>query len=229
VRVFRDDTDLTASPGCVLRPAVAYERVELRSDGLVRITLKKSYAGGTIAVDMDPLSLLCRLARSVPHRAGTPLATEECWPQASPSTRHLAPMAPSETPADGQRPRWPERTRSYRPWAELLALSFAIDVLACPKCHGRMSLLAMVQDPANVARFLAAWARRPRCPVGAQRELERTSRRNRRKGVRANESSSPKSQLSTVSEMHEGSRGRSGWGSAGDYAVVRQNLVRRLD
>ncbi len=38
---------------------------------------------------------------------------------------------------------------------ELLA-RFAVDVLACPKCHGRMRLLAMVEDPANVARFLAA-------------------------------------------------------------------------
>jgi len=28
----------------------------------VRITLKKAYSDGTIAVDMDPLSLLCRLA-----------------------------------------------------------------------------------------------------------------------------------------------------------------------
>jgi hypothetical protein len=36
------------------------------------------------------------------------------------------------------------------------ARTFAVDVLACPKCHGRMRLLALVQDPANVARFLAA-------------------------------------------------------------------------
>jgi len=35
-------------------------------EGLVRITLKKAYTDGTIAVDMDPLSLLCRLATSVP-------------------------------------------------------------------------------------------------------------------------------------------------------------------
>src|SRR3989304_5619973 len=50
----------------VLRPPVAQERVEQRPDGLVRITLKKAYADGTIAVDMDPLSLLCRLATSAP-------------------------------------------------------------------------------------------------------------------------------------------------------------------
>ena len=50
----------------LLRPAVAQERVELRPHGLVRITLKKAYADGTIAVAMDSLSFLCRLATSVP-------------------------------------------------------------------------------------------------------------------------------------------------------------------
>lgn len=46
----------------VLRPPLAQERLEPRPDGLVRITLKKAYADGTMAVDMDPLWLLCRLA-----------------------------------------------------------------------------------------------------------------------------------------------------------------------
>ena len=50
----------------VLRPPIAQERLELRPDGLVRITLKRAYADGSVAVDMDPLSLLCRLAASVP-------------------------------------------------------------------------------------------------------------------------------------------------------------------
>jgi len=54
-----------------------------------------------------------------------------------------------EAPPAGGRP-------SYRPWTELLARASAVDVLACPKCHGRMRLLAMVEEPANVARFLAA-------------------------------------------------------------------------
>src|SRR5262245_24050372 len=69
-------------------------------------------------------------------------------------------MAPSETTTDGRRSRRRERTPSYRPWAELLRRTFAMDILACPKCHGRMRLLAMVEDPANVAPLLA---RRSRC------------------------------------------------------------------
>ena len=50
----------------VLRPPVAQERLRRLPDGLVRITLKRAYADGTVAVDMDPLSLRCRLATSVP-------------------------------------------------------------------------------------------------------------------------------------------------------------------
>ena len=49
-----------------LRPPIAKDRLEIRPDGLVRITLKRAYDDGTVAVDLDPLSLLCRLATSVP-------------------------------------------------------------------------------------------------------------------------------------------------------------------
>src|SRR5512134_1244319 len=88
----------------VLRPPIAQERLELRPDGLVRITLKKAYTDGTVAVDMDPLSLLCRLAtRGPPPRRHTIRYSGVLAP-ASPWRRSLAPMAPSETPADGQTP-----------------------------------------------------------------------------------------------------------------------------
>ena len=76
-------------------------------------------------------------------------------------------MSPSETPADGPRPPRPEGAPSYRPGAELLARTFAVDVLACPKCHRRMRLLAMVEEPASVARFLA--------PMGEATEVARRS------------------------------------------------------
>ena len=44
----------------------ARQRLERQLDGLVRIALKRAYNDGTLAVDMDPLSLLFRLAMSVP-------------------------------------------------------------------------------------------------------------------------------------------------------------------
>jgi hypothetical protein len=50
----------------VLRPPLAQQRPPRGAGDLVRITLKRAYADGTVAVEMDPLSLLCRLASSVP-------------------------------------------------------------------------------------------------------------------------------------------------------------------
>ncbi len=48
------------------------------------------------------------------------------------------------------------RKSGYRPWAELLERTFAVDVLACPSCQGRMRLLAVVKNPVSITRYLAA-------------------------------------------------------------------------
>ena len=45
--------------------------------------------------------------------------------------------------------------------AEILRRTFAIDVLECPACKGRMKLVAMVTAPKSVARYLAALAEVP--------------------------------------------------------------------
>jgi Putative transposase len=50
----------------ILRPPLATERLLPGPDGLVRIALKKPFSDGTVAVDLDPLSLLCRLVALVP-------------------------------------------------------------------------------------------------------------------------------------------------------------------
>ncbi|AUX30724.1 uncharacterized protein SOCE836_028350 [Sorangium cellulosum] len=45
--------------------------------------------------------------------------------------------------------------------AELLRRTFAIDVLECPACKGRMKLVAMVTEPRNIVRFSPRSASRP--------------------------------------------------------------------
>ena len=62
--MLRDGRSRWAKPA--LRPAVAQEGVTRGPDGLVRIALKKAFSDGTVAVDLDPLSLLSRLCASVP-------------------------------------------------------------------------------------------------------------------------------------------------------------------
>ena len=40
-------------------------------------------------------------------------------------------------------------------WAALMRRVFDLDVLACPRCGGRLRLIATVEDPAVVGRILA--------------------------------------------------------------------------
>jgi hypothetical protein len=42
----------------------------------------------------------------------------------------------------------------YYSWADLLRRTFAIDVLACPGCGGRLRLLATIADPTVIAKIL---------------------------------------------------------------------------
>ena len=110
----------------------------------MRITLKKAYTDGTIAVDMDPLSLLCRLAASVPPPRLHTIRYAGVLAPASPWRSRLAPPSPQAAAASDE-PGRPDHAGGYRPWAELLARTFAVDVLACPNCQGRMKLLALVK------------------------------------------------------------------------------------
>ena len=45
---------------------------------------------------------------------------------------------------------------TYRAWADLLRRTFAVDVLECPGCKGRMKLVAMLTEARQIVRFLAA-------------------------------------------------------------------------
>jgi hypothetical protein len=141
----------------VLRPPIAQERVTHGPDGLVRITLKRPFADGTVAVDMDPLSLLCRLAASVPaprfntvRYAGVLAANAKLRPRIVPQ-----PTVQKDASAPAPERDVDKRGASrYRPWAELLKRTFGVDVLQCETCHARMKLLAMVTDEKSIARFL---------------------------------------------------------------------------
>ena len=66
--------------------------------------------------------------------------------------------SPQVRDAHGKPPDEPDRpTRPrarYIPWAQLLERTFALDVETCPSCQGRMKLVALVQEPKAVARFL---------------------------------------------------------------------------
>jgi hypothetical protein len=79
-----------------------------------------------------------RVAAGPTAAAGVPFATS-------------GPEAVTPEPADPSSSAAPPRR--WR-WAELLQRVFAVDVLACPNCGGRMRLIATIEDPRVVRRIL---------------------------------------------------------------------------
>jgi hypothetical protein len=145
----------------ILRPAIAQERVTSGPEGLVRIALKRAFSDGTVAVDLDPLSLLSRLVAAVPaprfHTVryagvlGSASKLRARIVRASEVVASATPATPPDAPCDdAESPRRPR----YRPWAELLKRTFGLDVLCCPGCGARMRLLAMVTEPKSITRYL---------------------------------------------------------------------------
>ena len=59
-------------------------------------------------------------------------------------------------------------------WAALMHWAFAIDVLACPHCGGRLRLIATLHNPAVIRNILAHWGSplqvRAQAPPRAQRD-----------------------------------------------------------
>lgn len=146
----------------VLRPPIAQERVTRAPEGLVRIALKKRFSDGTFAVDLDPLSLLTRLCGAVPPPRFHTVRYAGVLASASKLRPRILPEPPEKQAAtvlgvagtDAQEPR--PRRCPYRPWAELMMRTFAIDVLCCPRCNGRLRLVALMTEKKEIRRYLAA-------------------------------------------------------------------------
>jgi hypothetical protein len=103
-------------------------------------------------------------ARVVPRREPSgAAATHEHGGRAAPATPPSAPapaaarspapagafeLTPPEPPPGRPAPR-------YRiPWAELLQKVFAVDVLECPRCAGRLELIAFINEPTVARKIL---------------------------------------------------------------------------
>jgi len=140
----------------ILRPPIAQERVTEGPEGLVRITLKKPFSDGTVAIDLDPLSLLTRLCASVPppkvhtvRYAGVLASASRLRSRVvpKPKGREQEPVAD-----DGSNEEKPKGSRYWR-WSELLKRTFDIELL-CPTCQEPMKVAALVRDDESIVRFL---------------------------------------------------------------------------
>jgi hypothetical protein len=143
-----------------LRPAVAGDRLRLTADGDVVLALRRPWADGTTHLAFRPTAFLARLAVLVPrpqvnlllyHGVLAPRAAWRRQIVPTPSTV-VAPTcatdeATTSTPGDTL------IRRGWR-WAALMQRVFAMDVLTCPQCGGRLHLLALLEASDATVRIL---------------------------------------------------------------------------
>jgi Putative transposase len=155
----------------VLRPPFAQERLRLRSDGRVALELKMAWRDGTREV-FEPLELLERLAAMMPrpetnllicHGLSAPRARWRervvAYGRVAAEPTALAPPLVAGPDGAGvtSKPR-------YWTWAAVMHRAFAIDVLACPHCGGRLRLIATLHHPAVIRKLLAHLGMAPSGP-----------------------------------------------------------------
>lgn len=144
-----------------LRPPLAQERLHRTSDGEIWLTLRHRWADGTTRLRFDPLELLERLVALTPRpRVNLILYYGVLAPRAPwraeivPAIADGVDAREEATPEDGAAScAQPSRAGAYQ-WAELMRRTFGVDVLACPRCGGRLRLVALIEQASVVQRFL---------------------------------------------------------------------------
>ena len=154
-----------------LRPPVARERLSVTGAGRVRLQLRQPWADGTTHLVFDPIEFLGRLAVLVPRPRinlllyhGV-LGPRAAW-RAAVVPREAMPPGEDEprtedtTGQDGDRevdantPDVDRRHARGRRWADLMRRTFGFDVLACPRCDGRLRLIALIDHVPVIQKIL---------------------------------------------------------------------------
>jgi hypothetical protein len=148
------------------RPPLGQGRLKELRDGRIAVALQRPWADGTTHLVFTPMELLQRLVPLVPrprinlllyHGVLAPNAPwrREVVARAEPEASAVDSCPPATPPDEEAAAANPGRTRpKYRAWADLMRRAFEADVLSCPRCGGRMTVLATIEDPAVIHRIL---------------------------------------------------------------------------
>ena len=142
-----------------LRPPVAGARLHVAADGHVVLELRHPWADGTTHVAFTPTAFLARLAALIPRpRVNLALyhgllAPRAAWRAAVVPFPAPPATADAHVETSGSEVT-PRRSARGASWADLMRRAFEVDVLACPRCGGRLRLIAPIEASAVARRIL---------------------------------------------------------------------------
>jgi hypothetical protein len=165
------------------RPALAQERLALDDTGRVTYRFRRPSPSGKLSLAIDPVDFLARLATLIPpprqnqvryfgvfaaHHKWRPLlvpaiaAESELTPGRSadsitdhPPVDALSPARPPTVPNSALPSDHRRLSRTRLDWAALLTRVFGPDVTRCPRCPGRVRVIAFVTRPDLVLGILS--------------------------------------------------------------------------
>ena len=130
----------------VARGPIATHRLRERPDGLLDYRLKRTWSTGLSAIVMSPTELIEKLVPLIPR------------PRKNLIRYHgvLAPNASLRSlivPGGGVGRKPAAEPKNYC-WAKLMRRVFELDVLQCPKCGGRMEIIAIITEQSTIYKIL---------------------------------------------------------------------------
>jgi hypothetical protein len=148
------------------RPPIANDRLQELPDGRLALRFKQAWRDGTTHIVFTPHELIEKLILLIPrprchlvryHGILGPAAKDRPKVVPTPPALPAPELAGSDKTGSGES-RDIDTTKMPRinrlPWAVLLKRVFMTDALTCPKCSGRMKILATITKPDAIRKIL---------------------------------------------------------------------------
>jgi DNA-directed RNA polymerase subunit RPC12/RpoP len=148
------------------RPPLAEGRLTKLPDGHYLLRLKTPWRDGTTHLRFEPIELMERLAAQIPKpRINLVLYAGVLAPNAK-LRAEVIQYGRSEPPRAEAATETLTRAERER-WSELMRVTFDLDMLACPRCGGRLRHIATILDRASVQKILEHLGLPARAPPSA--------------------------------------------------------------
>ena len=137
---------------------MAKSPIDLKNHGRPHAKLY-SFAGrgedGTTALRLTPLELIERLVALIPRPKANLTRYHGVLAPNYKFRKLITPTPEPGTPVsiDRQHEQLELKPKNI-PWAKLLARVLKIDVETCPKCNGKMKIIAAIEDPKLIRKIL---------------------------------------------------------------------------
>lgn len=142
------------------RPPIALERMSEAPDGKILYKLKNRYSDGTTHILFDPLELVEKVVALIPPPRANLLRYHGLL---APNSKVRSKIVPEKSVEKQENTGYPTQSK----WAELLKRSFAIEILNCSYCGGKMRVISTIQDLGVAKRILESMGVNPEPPIQA--------------------------------------------------------------